>query len=512
VRGRVARKRLRAASAVAFVSAVVAATAAGCGSTDGVVGDTCANGYTQCGPFCIWLDTDDQNCGKCGHVCPTGIACERGVCGGLEPDGAPFPDASEDSSVDATLNDGESSDGTVGDGQGEDAPLPEGGPRRLPDGNIELPDGEVERPDGEIVPPPEDAAPEDAFSPLPDGETLLPDGAIELPDGGILPPDASLPDGETREPDGAIELEDGAILTEDACAPPYDTPSNCGTCGHVCTNPNGLCELVDGSYACSPTCSPPLTDCAGSCVNLLRDPNNCGTCGNRCASELCFLATCQGSASGNAFIIGHDFQGATGGDAQTILLRNAVFYNRPTSALRLLSFEQYANAAAVANGKSLLAGDTTYTATITVSVQGTATDIATTGLKNEDAVIIWDQPNAPSGTLGTLGTKWAANLAVFQQQGGIVIVLDADQGVGQMGQFLTNAGILAVTGQGQYPAGSAADDTQSSIAEGMPVNEYAVQTNTGWFTTSETASATTIFVANVHGTATELLAVQKITN
>ncbi len=512
MRGPVARKRLRAVAAVAFVSAVVAATAAGCGSTDGVVGDTCANGYTQCGPFCIWLDTDDQNCGKCGHVCPAGIACERGVCGGLEPDGAPFPDASEDSSVDGTLSDGANGDGTVDgttDGQEEDAPLEEGGPRHFPDGGREGADGAPLQPDG--APYESDGAPEDATTPLPDGETRLPDGAIELPDGEILPPDSSLPDGETREPDGAIELEDGAILTEDACAPPYDTPSSCGTCGHVCTNPNGLCELVDGGYECAPTCTPPLTDCSGSCVDLLRDPNNCGTCGNRCASELCFLATCQGSLPGNAFIIGHDFLGATGGEEQTKLLRTAVFYNGPTAPLRLLSFEQYANPSAVANGKSLITSDTSYTATITVSVQGTATDIATTGLKNEDAVIIWDQPNAPSGTLATLGTKWAANLAVFQQQGGIVIVLDADQGVGQMPQFLTNAAILAVTGHTVYPAGSSASDTGGSIAAGM-TSVYAVQTNTAWFTTSETASSTTFFVAYATGSPTELIAVQKITN
>jgi hypothetical protein len=502
---------MRAAAVVAFVSAVIAATAAGCGSSNGVVGDTCANGYTQCGPFCIWLDTDDQNCGKCGHVCPTGIACEKGVCGGTEPDGAPFPDASEDSSVDATLSDGANIDGTVNDGQGEDAPLSEGGPRHFPDGGREGADGAPLEPDG--APYETDGAPtsEDATTPLPDGETRLPDGAIELPDGEIVPPDSSLPDGETRLPDGAIELEDGAILTEDACAPPYDTPSSCGTCGHVCTAPNGLCELVDGNYACAPLCTPPLTDCFGSCADLLRDPNNCGTCGNVCASQLCFLATCQGSLAGNAFIIGHDFLGATASDAQTKLLRNAVFYNDPTAPLRLLSFEQYANASAVANGKSLIAGDPSFTATVTVSVQGTSTDIATTGLKNEDAVIIWDQPSAPSGTLATLGTKWAANLAVFQQQGGIVIVLDGDQGVGQMPQFLTNAAILAVTGHTVYPTGSGADDSTTSIATSMP-NQYAVQTNTAWFTTSEVASPTTVFVANVHGAPTELLAVQKITN
>jgi hypothetical protein len=482
-RGPIARKRLRAVAAVAFVSAVVAATAAGCGSTNGVVGDTCANGYSQCGPFCVWLDTDDQNCGKCGHVCAAGIACERGVCGGLEPDGAPFPDASEDSSVDATLNDGANGDGTVNDGQGEDAPLPEGGPRHFPDGGREGADGAPLEPDG--APFPED------------GSTT----------------DGSGSDGSDGSEPDAAPTDSGPVDAQgvDACVPPFDTPSSCGTCGHVCTAPNSLCELEDGSYACAPLCTPPLTDCFGSCVDLLRDPNNCGTCGNVCASQLCFLATCQGSLAGNAFIIGHDFLGATASEEQTKLLRNAVFYNDPTSPLRLLSFEQYANASAVANGKSLIASDPSFTATITVSVQGTSTDIATTGLKNEDAVIIWDQPSAPSGTLATLGTKWAANLAVFQQQGGIVIVLDADEGVGQMPQLLTNAAILAVTGHTVYPAGSSASDTGLGLAAGM-TSAYAVQTNTAWFTTSETASSTTFFVAYVTGTPTELIAVQKVTN
>jgi hypothetical protein len=115
--------------------------------------------------------------------------------------------------------------------------------------------------------------------------------------------------------------------------------------------------------------------------------------------------------------------------------------------------------------------------------------------------------------MGALGSAWAANLATFEQQGGLVIVLDAAQGVAEMPAFLTHSAILAVTSHTPVTAGSEADVPLAglSIARGM-TTEYGVESNTASFTTSEAASLTTLFVANVGGQPTQLLAVQKITN
>jgi hypothetical protein len=35
---------------------------------------------TQCGAGCTSLETDSNNCGTCGHVCPTGESCRAGTC------------------------------------------------------------------------------------------------------------------------------------------------------------------------------------------------------------------------------------------------------------------------------------------------------------------------------------------------------------------------------------------------------------------------------------------------
>ena len=57
-----------------------------CGACDRACarGFTCSPGFsctcskTNCGSACVDLDTDVENCGRCGHPCPAG--CERGSC------------------------------------------------------------------------------------------------------------------------------------------------------------------------------------------------------------------------------------------------------------------------------------------------------------------------------------------------------------------------------------------------------------------------------------------------
>ena len=110
---------------------------------------------------------------------------------------------------------------------------------------------------------------------------------------------------------------------------------------------------------------------------------------------------------------------------------------------------------------------------------------------------------------------WATHFSTYVQGGGIVIVLNGDQGAQEMPQLITNAALLAVTGQGLVTSGSPADVPYFGqyIARGM-TSKYAVGANTAWFSTSETPSATTLFIANVEQDAgpLQLLAVQKIIN
>ena len=450
----------RVAGLLAFGAAAVAINGAGCGSEDGVVGGDCATGYTQCGLACFDLLTDPNNCGACGHVCPVGASCIGGVCS---------------SDLDATSGD----DGSNLDG----ADL-------LIDGEL----CDVRDPQHPVC------------RPRPDGYTGDDDGSNNG-DGTLG--DGNNGDGTTGNGDGS----NGEGGTGDACVPPFDTPQNCGSCGNACSNPNPVCSLGDGGFQCAPMCTPPLTDCFGSCVNLTRDPSNCGACGVICPSQYCFQSMCQGSVAGNVMVIGHDFQKTGGSDQEAKLLTNSVFYN--PGSVALLSFEHYADAATVQNGLAILRA---YAAAqhITLDVQSTIDDTSLSNdtlLTSETAVIVWDQPNAAAGALGTLGTGCAPHLSKFVLGGGAVIALDAAQGRGEMPAFITNAGLLAVTAHATVAPGTPADVPLAglSIARGM-TSVYLVEQNTAWFSTSEVASAKTLFVANVQGQTTELLAVQKVIN
>jgi len=491
--------RIRLVAGIAAVAAIMATTAAGCGSSNGVVGGECANAYTQCGLACFDLQTDPNNCGACGNVCLPGVACVSGTCaneladGGEDApfnwDGAIYEDGQycdfnptdpahpicrpgPDSSDVETPNDGTTDQGPPGDGSN----------------------------DGANEANPGDGAPVDGS-----GDTSLGDGA---------PLDGSVDGSQDGSfPDSSLDASFDANFDSnfDACSnPPYDTPAACGACGITCYGLTPICSLEDGGYQCVPMCTAPLTQCEGRCVNLSRDPNNCGKCGNVCASEYCYLATCQGTTAGAIIVLGHDFSTASQSDEEAKLLLNAVFFNETT--VRLLSYEHYVNTTAVAHAKAILTANAGANITITPTVSDT---YITTTLANKttDVVMIWDQPLAPSGTLGTLGTTWGPALSEFTQGGGVVVVLDTATGVAQMPALETNAALLNVTGHAVVTAGSVAAVLLNGegLVRGM-TSLYGVELNTAWFSTSETVSATTVFAVTVQGQPTQLLAVQKIVN
>jgi hypothetical protein len=63
-------------------------------------------------------------------------------------------------------------------------------------------------------------------------------------------------------------------------------PNNCGACGHVCSANNGTPMCTSGQ--CRFICNPGFADCNGNpadgCeTNVFTDVNNCGACGRQCA-------------------------------------------------------------------------------------------------------------------------------------------------------------------------------------------------------------------------------------
>jgi hypothetical protein len=41
---------------------------------------TCSPGQTNCNGTCVDLQTNNNNCGTCGNVCPSGATCSGGQC------------------------------------------------------------------------------------------------------------------------------------------------------------------------------------------------------------------------------------------------------------------------------------------------------------------------------------------------------------------------------------------------------------------------------------------------
>lgn len=188
------RTLLRRALVAAFVPFALAPVAQGCGTENAIVGGRCAVGFDECGGACVDPNVDAKHCGRCDVVCPTGVPCVSGVCGGLDgsTDGG---DASTDGG-DGSLGDGSDDDGSSGDGSSGDG--------------------------GECLPP------FDTAEACGDCNTRCrnPNGACIFTDAGtyVCGPTCVAP----------------TINCHGRCLDPRRDPYNCGACGKIC--PSLLCE------------------------------------------------------------------------------------------------------------------------------------------------------------------------------------------------------------------------------------------------------------------------------
>ncbi len=240
-------------------------------------------------------------------------------------------------------------------------------------------------------------------------------------------------DGGTND-DGSSEAssDDGGPNTDndakrnDAATPPIDNAP-----GPTCTLPDIICNAV--------------------CIDPTNDPDNCGSCGKVCPSNICVAGKCEGSAPGHVVVIGHDYESApTTFSSQARVLSNATLLPA-SNPLRVMSYEQYADAKAVSNAESVTLAEakqlgrtinyvaTTSSTTVSSSLEITAYDV----------LLVHDQMKAPSGTLAQIGSTWATdgNVAAFLHAGGVVIVLTGGTGTAEMPALATNANLLATNAQ-----------------------------------------------------------------
>ncbi len=337
------------------------------------------------------------------------------------------------------------------------------------------------------------------------------DGASDAPDDGYY--DGNFPDRDTGADTGDGSTGDGSTgdgstgdgstgdgSTGDGgdgstCKPPYDKPSQCGDCFTVCSGATPICSPVDGGYACVPLCTPPLVDCGGKCVDLNSDPLNCGACFNQCPSGICQAGQCVGALPGHVVVGCMDYQQSFQNAPQTVLLGNAVFIPIQ-DPVRILAYEQY-TPPAVKNkvnqtiGWAASAKGRTYA---TTAVTDPAKVISDLNVLAYDVLLVYDQPNAPAGTLGNVGTSWTNTVTQFAKAGGTIVVLNGGQGTAEMGDLLTNSTLLPVSGQSNA-TGSFMYNKAPADAVGINVlSPFIGYKETCTLTTSASPSSSLVYV------------------
>lgn len=433
--------RLGPSLAISVATLVAAATIPGACGHDGIVGGSCRKNLSNCSNRCVNLDTDSDNCGRCGKRCPAGIDCIKGLCGGVGEGGWG----------------GE--DGYAGGGNHRR----DGGPSDTDiDGGTQT-DGFVEF------------------------DVNYPDGSS----GGATNSTAS-----SGGSSGSVASAGSTSLPVDICTPPYDTAQHCGECHHVCTYPNRVCAPVEGAYNCVPLCDAPLVECNATCVDLNSDSDHCGSCNSACPSAICQGGKCIGARAGHIVVIGMNFRETTPDAQPTYLLGNAVLLPR-FEPVKILAYTEFADPGVVAAVDATIG----WAATSVIGRNYTTTRVSQPQAVNEqlkkpdyDTFLVYEQSLAPSGTLASYGTQWAKTLESFSHVGGVIVVLSGSSGTKEMPQFLTNGRLLEVSAETAISRTHIFNrDQGDSIGTGV-LDEFLAPWDTCTFETPAPSDSSTVFV------------------
>jgi hypothetical protein len=272
----------------------------------------------------------------------------------------------------------------------------------------------------------------------------------------------------------------------------------------------------DGSDDASLQCPPGEQVCASGCADLTSDPFNCGVCDNACPSQICSNSQCVGATPGGLVFIGHDYRSTPSNTAQARVLANSVWLGPPRgpslSDVEILSYERYADPAALNHIQAILAAHTPAGRTLHVTSTQTDADVAALSFATYSVLLVPDQTNAQGDVdLGALGTTWAAALSTFTHAGGIVIVLDGGTGAAQMPALVSGTGLLTITAQAPLATGTPVDVWAPGDAVGVGVlSPYAAGTNSVTVTTEANAGSVVYVVGPPTDAALSPIVVHKV--
>jgi hypothetical protein len=111
-----------------------------------------------------------------------------------------------------------------------------------------------------------------------------------------------------------------------------------------------------------------------------------------------------------------------------------------------------------------------------------------------DVFLIYDQQLAPTGVLGGYGTQWGKAIESFSFVGGVIIGLDGNTGVQEMGELLTNAAILPVSGKSSMSRKQVYNREPGDVVGVNVVSPFLAPRDSCVFTTSATTDTNTSFV------------------
>jgi hypothetical protein len=215
-----------------------------------------------------------------------------------------------------------------------------------------------------------------------------------------------------------------------------------------------------------------------------------------CPSGICQAGGCVGKGYGHEVVIGTDYADPTLAEssAQVTMLGNAIFQSVATT-VRILAYDEFADAATVTRIEgwiSTMASMRGKSATLVKAPTFTLVPQQLT-VQQYQVLLVYDQARALDDQMGTTGTLWNAAMNAFAKGGGIVVALDGGS-AGQMKDFLTNGGLLAVTGETDITGTQLRVDAPTDVVGQNLPNVFAARKTTVAFSTTQMRDNYHVFV------------------